>query len=273
MQDRGQGKKPLDVEFYERSQDQLRRLKSLLPSDTVEDLAREVIRRLAERGAAATVEAPDDARIELLCHALLSEDHHDGAAFIETVRSAGASVDSVYLRYLAGAARMLGRWWQEDLVSFADVTVATSRMYAIMRAVRHEFPDAPSNDRSAVFVTTPGENHTLGMRMAADLFRKDGWTIDLKIGRSHDELVAEIEHSGTRLIGISAGGTHAFTALSRLVIALRISNPHAAIFVGGNVVQDAPDAVSLIGVDGMAGDIKAAKAVMAALWDEGQRPD
>ena len=40
-----------------------------------------------------------------------------------------------YLEYLALAARKLGKWWEEDRVSFLDVTLGTGRIYAIIRAV------------------------------------------------------------------------------------------------------------------------------------------
>jgi len=258
---------PFDLDLYARSQSELRAFKSRLPDGMVEGLAREVIHRIAERDVGTAIEAPSKAQIEALCRLLLSDDDQAGAAFISGIRTAGASVDAVYLNYLAGAARMLGDWWDDDRVSFMEVTLGTSRMYAIMRALRHQFPVATGADtRSAVFTSVPGEEHVLGVRMAADLFRKDGWEIDLKLADSHDALLADIVRSTARLIGISAGGEHSLPALSRLVIALRIQLPAAAVFVSGNVVEDAAEAVALIGVDGMASDMDTARSVMASLW-------
>jgi methanogenic corrinoid protein MtbC1 len=176
------------------------------------------------------------------------------------------------LKYLAGAARMLGDWWEVDLASFTEVTLGTSRMYAIMRAMRYEMP-IPSSaaTRTAIFASVPGETHTLGVRMAADLFRKDGWKIDLRVADTHDSLVSGIVQSDTHLVGISVGGAHSLQALSRLIIALRIEKPTARILVSGHITEEAKDAIDLIGVDGMATDIETAKQLMESLWRGLQR--
>ncbi|MEO0929483.1 MAG: cobalamin-dependent protein [Pseudomonadota bacterium] len=267
MRDQGPHEYPFNLAQYAQAQQRIRRFKSNLSRDCVEDLAREVIRRLAEQNFTLSVEIPSDDQIEHLCHALLANDDQAGAAFIHDMRSAGASIDAVYLKYLAGAARMLGEWWDDDLVSFPHVTLATSRMYAIMRAMRHQFPiPTAATGRSAVFASVPGEAHTLGLRIATDLFRKDGWKIDLVIAESHDATVCDIVRSDAPLIGFSAGGRHSLQALSRLVIALRIEKPAALLFVSGQVIEDASEAVKLLGVDGMAGDMDTAKSVMDTLW-------
>lgn len=266
--------KPLDVDVYVRSQSELRLLKSQLPESSVESLAREVIRRLADRESRETNARASDKQIELLCNALLSEDDRAGAEFIQELNTDGVPPEVVYLEYLARAARRLGKWWEEDLISFTNVTVGTSRMYAIMRGMQHRFISTPAHsEKSALFASVPGETHTLGVRMAADLFRRDGWDIDLKIGLSHDDLVAEIKASDTTIIGISAAGYHSINALSQLVIALRISNPSAKVFVSGFAAEKVPDAISLMGVDGSVSDIEAARALMAALWGELSRED
>lgn len=258
-----------DLGKYVESQTKLRQLKSRLPDQSVETLAREVIRRLADRRMESPTTPPAKEDIALLCLALLSEDDHAGAEFIQNLRVEGTSIEAAYLVYLAGAARMLGEWWEEDRVTFVEVTLGTSRMYAIMRALRDQFPmKHRSSDRSAVFVSVPGETHVLGVRMAADLFRKEGWEIDLLIDKSHDELVETISQSDAIIIGISAGGEHAVEPLSKLIIALRISNPKARIFISGNIVDDAREAIDLMGADGVVTDVEDAKRIMKAAWDD-----
>jgi len=267
----GSSGKPLDVDVYVRSQSELRQLKSQLPEGTVESLAREVIRRLTERDTEFSAKAPTDEQIARLCHALLSDDDHAGASFIQDIGTDGTTVEVVYLEYLARAARMLGDWWDNDKISFMSVTLGTSRMYAIMRGMQHRFaPRRNLPKRSALFASVPGETHTLGVRMAADLFRRDGWDINLKLGVTHDELVTYIQESDAILVGISAAGQHSLKALSQLVIALRINNPAAKVFVSGNAVNEAPETIGLMGVDGTATDVQSAKDLMASLWKEVQ---
>lgn len=265
MTEQNQSSTELDLDCYVHTQTRLRKLGSHLPEELVKDLAAEVIRRLAETHVDATPLPPSDDQIEHLCHALLSDDDTAGAQFISDARSEGVSVTSIYLNYLAGAARMLGKWWEEDHVSFMDVTRGTSRMYAIMRALRHSFAPASSSlTKIAVFASVPGETHILGVRMAADLFRKVGWDIELKIGKTHDELVAEIMQSEATVIGLSASGARSVKPLSRLVLALRIGKPTAAIFVSGNIITEEEDTIALLDIDGMVTDIEAAKVLATA---------
>ncbi|SMX23139.1 cobalamin B12-binding domain-containing protein [Boseongicola aestuarii] len=269
MRSDGPSGKPLDIDVYVRSQAELRSLKSQLPEDTVASLAREVIRRLASREIQSSVNTPSEDAIAQLCHALLSDDDTAGAQYIQEIETDGATVEVVYLQYLARAAQLLGVWWEEDKISFMSVTLGTSRMYAIMRGMQHRFavPRAPLK-RSALFASVPGETHTLGVRMAADLFRQDGWDINLKLGLTHEELLKHVEGSDAVLVGVSAAGEHSIRALSQLVVALRISNPNTKLFVSGNVVVKASEQIALMGLDGTAADIKTAREVMAKLWTD-----
>lgn len=253
----------LDPDHYAQVQARLRQLKSQLPEASVANLAREVIRQVAHDGTVDGVRAPGYPQIAELCEALISEDDHAGARYINAVRNDGATIATVYLNYLAAAARLLGTWWEEDRVGFAKVTIGTSRIYAIMRSIRRELPFTSLNpDRAAVFATVPGEEHVLGARMAADLFRKDGWDIELMIGKSHDELIADITTSDMVVIGLSASGERMLEALSKLVIALRIKKPTLKIFVSGHIVAEHADTVALMDIDGMAADYETAKYLL-----------
>ncbi len=265
MTEQAAGTSRLDVDQYVEIQSRLHRLKSQLPKQSVENLAREVIRQLVAEAHDDVAQTPTNDQIALLCQALISDDDAAGARIIQDVRSKGASIEEIYLNYLSESARMLGVWWEEDRVTFAEVTVGTSRMYAIMRILRHQLPLAdPSSRKAAVFASVPGETHMLGVRMAADLFRKDGWDIDLLIGRAHDELVFDISRSDVVVVGLSARSERTLEALSKIVIALRIKNPKLALFVSGSVVEEHKDTVELMDVDGMASDYQSAKDMLEA---------
>lgn len=255
-----------DVERFTQSHGQIKELKSNLPPDAVEGLAREVLQRLSEHQHDVSAVSPTTSEISEFCESLLSEDDLAASMLIHDARAAGASIETVYLQYLSRAARMLGAWWDDDRISFIQVTLGTSRMYAIMRAVRAEAssPRLTSN-RSAVFVSVPGETHTLGVRMATDLFRLDGWNIDFLVDKSHEELVSEIGTLRPNIVGISAGGEHALDALSKLIIALRIKVKSAYLLVGGHIVEEAEDLVALLGADGVAPDVHTAKDL---LWSQ-----
>ncbi len=255
---------------FEKTHHDITTLKARLPEDAVHSLASEVIRRVSSRAPVLEVKVmePSQEHIEHLARALISKDEGAGAELVLDAMATGMDVETVYLLYLAGAARLLGEWWDNSRANLAEVAIGTSRIYSIMRASNHLFfPKRQFNQKSAVFASAPNETHTLGIRMAADLFRKDGWDIDLVIGRSHDELVENIAQSHHYLIGLSSAGRHSSAEMARLIIALRISKPTAYIMVSGQIVKDAEDIVSVMDADGVANDFETAQAILEEFWD------
>ncbi|WP_299849888.1 hypothetical protein [uncultured Roseovarius sp.] len=262
---------PLEFEAYEQSQYSIRRLKKSLPDEIVAGLAREVIRRLATRDSKLdhVPHSPSTTELQNFCMALISDDDKAAAEIIIGVRAEGMPAELIYLKYLSAAARMLGEWWNEDRANFVEVTVGTGRMVAIMRGMRHLFtPTVSATNRSAVFASVPGEDHTMGVRMAADLFRKDGWEISLKIGLNHDALIREIELTPNSIIGLSIGGRHSIDALTRLVVALHICCPNAPLLVCGQDIRSMKPLLSLLGLDGVAYDVEDAKKHMSAFREQ-----
>lgn len=256
---------------YTQLQSDVLKLKSRLPPDAVGDIVGEVLARVTTKRHLTrnTVHQPGRRKVEALCYALISDDPQEGATFIQDVRDDGAALDSIYLDYLAEAAAILGEWWDEDHVSFHEVTIASSRIYAILREYSYLFVSHyPVEVKSAIFATVPGEIHTLGVRMAADLFAKDGWNIVVKTGRTHEELMQEICDDPCRILGLSAGGVHSAAALTRLVMALRISRPDLRIFLSGQITKAASDLVAMMELDGVAADVEQARQALRRVWSE-----
>jgi methanogenic corrinoid protein MtbC1 len=255
---------------YEQTNTGIQTLKANLPEDEARSLAKEVLRRVAQRATkypVLTHRASHD-EIERLCIALTSKDNEAAKRAVMQISADGASPDLIYLTYLAGAARLLGEWWDDNRLSFVDVAIGTSRIYAIMRGMSHLFlPTQLTQIRGAVFASVPGETHTLGVNMAADLFRKEGWDIQLLLGLSHDDLIAEMVQYKPILIGLSCSGRHSASALAKLVIGLRLSNPGAFIMVSGRVLDEAEDVVLAMDVDGTAPDFRGAKVTLNSLWE------
>jgi MerR family transcriptional regulator, light-induced transcriptional regulator len=258
------------LDLYQKSGLAVRVLGSKLPESDLEDIVQEVLNRVKAQALRnhKSVDTPTREKVERLCYALISDDDQEGQRFIESVYEDGASLEAIYLSYLAGAAIILGEWWESDDASFYEVSIGTSRIYAIMRGLSYLFvPTKLVEVKSAVFASIPGETHDLGIRMAADLFGKEGWDVDMIIGKNHDDLVADIAQSRCPVIGLSAAGSHSVAALARLVIALRISNPWAAIVLSGQITNEAEDVVSALDLDGVVKDIPSALTLFDRIWD------
>ena len=252
---------------YQQTYADVRGLTKHLPENALEALAREVISRLVvTTGDGSTDDAHTD-EVELLSKALIGRRAEAAAELVEARFANGMPVEEIYLNYLGPASRMLGEWWEADEIGFAHVTVGTGRIYAIMRSLAPFVERAALvNNKAAMFASVPGETHTLGIRMASDLFRQEGWDIDLALDQSHADLVERIRTAPSFFVGLSAGGVHAVEALARLVVAARICRPDSVIIVSGNIVAEAEDTVRLMGIDGCAVDFDTAKSEFQRLW-------
>ncbi len=252
-----------DSAEYKKAEEQFRLVEKDLPEQAIIAVAREVVRRLAFRMPrnAQHSNFPTKAEIERLCDALLSPDNRAADRIILEARQDGVEVEAIYLHYVAAAARRLGDLWDADEITFVDVTLACGRLFRIIRGLRHVIaPSIIQNraDHPAMFALVPGETHTLGIEMATDIFRRNGWDIDMMIGMDHDTLLDKAELRNYRAIVLVANSDVLIARLTRLVLALRISHPLAHIVVAGNILDHHPDICTLVGADDVIKDIKGA---------------
>lgn len=240
-----------------------------LPGPAVQALATEVLARLSSRAPDAAARAAAEAeaserRIEALSRALLAIDDAEATGIVMQAHAEGVDVETLYLRLLAEAARRLGRWWEEDRIASVEVVIGAGRIYAIMRGLRRLFGPGPYRGERfrAVFASVPGETHVLGVAMAADLLTMHGWEIDLRAGRDHDRLVAEVGEADYPIIGLSASSTRMLFPLARLIVALRVTNPGSWIMACGGIVDREPEVAQLVDADASARDLPEAERMM-----------
>ena len=245
----------LDTEVFARSTSIFSIKRSVLAPEAVQALAGDIVRRLAQSAA----RFPDfdipplgDEAMAAFCDTLIQPDPDAALRFIQDRRSEGTTRPGVYLGYISGGARCLGQRWERDELSFLQVTCGTGHLYALMRALRSEIPVARrkfDSLRVALFATVPGEDHGIGITVAADLFRQEGWEIGLETGTDHEGLIAHIEHTQPHIIGLSLSTEQRLDALVRLVVAIRLVLPDAIIGVAPSTSVDATRLRDLVDID------------------------
>ena len=216
---------------------------------------------------------PTEDEIAELCDALLSPQDRAAHDFILNVRRNSADIEVVYLSYVAGAARRLGQLWDEDQISFMDVTPGCGKLYRIIRGLRHVIAPSIIKDRDeypAMFALVPGETHTLGIEIATDIFRREGWDVDMMVGLDHDHLIEQSDRRTYRAIVLVANSDSMIEPLTRMVLALRISHPMSHIVVAGNILNHYPNISSLVGSDAVIRDIETAVAKLRDVLNEPQ---
>ena len=262
----------LDQEAYEQAEEHFRLFQTRLPQDAVEAVAREVVRRLAFRlpRNLSSGHMPTEEEIDILCEALLSNDEVAGDRIILAARRDGIEPENIYLGYVAGAARRLGVMWEEDRVSFLQVTMASGKLYRIIRGLRHVL-DSSLNlagpEKRSLFALVPDETHTLGIEIATDVFRRQGWDVEMVMGEPHDAIIAITEQHRFRSVVLVAHSERMLAELISLVLAIRITQPMTYIVVAGNIVDQVEDVSTLVGADDVIPDIETAVGRLGAIID------
>jgi len=261
---------PIDEPFSGRG---LAPLQRTLSEDALERLARKVVDRLAmgarDLKSPRDLDRPDVVEIARLTNALLAERESLSNDYMLRLQSGGVTLDVLYARYLAPAAAKLGELWANDKLSFLQVTLGITRIFGLMRELRMNLP-TPRITRAdpVLFASVPGEQHTMGVEMAVQLFRQRGWDVKLLVGASEDEILAEIGKVQCLVLGLSSAGRTTAEAMAHLIFMVRAAHPEVHIIVSGQIVTEEPELVELMHADSAVATVEDALAMMDQLSEK-----
>jgi methanogenic corrinoid protein MtbC1 len=190
---------------------------------------------------------------------LLDGDVFDCTSFLGDLRYQGASVQDIYLDLFAPVARAIGCQWENDTLTFLDVTKASSRLQSLVHTISAAPQEnrLPNDSHRIILAIAPGEQHTLGMLIVSRLFEMAGWDVidgpDVCVGNEMNELVNK---QWVGVIGLSASTPDRARNLKDVILELRQSslNRDVSILVGGNGFSRHPEIAEEIGADGLAKD-------------------
>jgi len=220
---------------------------------------------------AATPDArPSDAEILHFVELVLADRETGYMDLIERLRARCVSVENVYLGLLTPAARELGRRWDDDLASFSDVTVAIGRLQRLMRGLSQSFGsevEASADGRRILLIPAPGEQHTFGLSIVAEFFRRAGWEVVGADGEEGLDASTVVRNEWYDVIGISVGVEARLDWLKSGITALRGASRNRAIgvLVGGPVFALYPERAAEVGADATALDGRQAPDVAESL--------
>lgn len=245
-------------------------------ADLLDALAARAVARLAARVRKSappevlrgTLPEAFEAAAVTLATAVIETDRDDlrADALLADLLATGVSPRDLCLSHVAPAARLLGQWWEEDRLTFSEVTLGVARLQTLLRRL----PPPPLGTLSgarpgAIFATVPGETHTLGTSMAADHFRRIGWDITLILGATRAELRDKIGTDDRNLVALGCSGRHALPGLHALVADIRQIRPDIRIMVSGALLREGAMDLDLPPLDGTASCMETAEAVLTQL--------
>lgn len=206
------------------------------------------------------------ADVEEFTQLALSGEAHVLLDFVDHCLETGSSVETIYVELLAPAARRLGEYWEEDSEDFVGVTMGLWRIQEILRELTLRIPPKSQpghGQRSALFSSVPGEQHSFGTLMVAECFQRAGWDTDVLIEPSQSELTQKFANRHYDLIGLTVSCDCSTGALASLVKTVKAvsSNPQIRIMMGGRVINEQPELVDECGADATATDALSAVAL------------
>lgn len=208
---------------------------------------------------AARDPAPASDEVREFVRLVLSHDVGVASAYVDALRERGVSLETIYLDLLAPTARLLGDLWSDDLCDFTEVTVGVWRLHQVVRelspAFRHDL-QAAVGGRRALLVAVPGEQHTFGLVLLAEFFRRAGWDVWSGPIGSGEEIQDLVRSEAFGVVGLSLGCSSHVQGLATEIQRIRRASCHrgVGVMVGGSLFLDHPELVGLVGADATAID-------------------
>jgi methanogenic corrinoid protein MtbC1 len=208
------------------------------------------------------------ARFAQLC---IESDADAPDTFVQSLMAEGLDSEAIFLHLLAPAARHLGYLWDEDMCDFTQVTIGLVRMQQMTLRLGTEFQEKRKlamDGMRALFAPVPGSQHTFGVLMVSEFFRREGWQVWMELGSSESVLLAAVEKDWFDVIGLSVGIEAHIESLTDTIRHIRLSsaNRNAKILIGGPLLALSPDLYKEVGADGAASDAATAVELAQSLF-------
>lgn len=178
----------------------------------------------------------------------------------------GVIVETVYLQLMAPAARKLGEYWEQDICSFTDVTIGLGCLQTLLyrlSARQKGVTDADVLVPRGLFITPFGGQHSFGIRMVEDLFRRAGWKTLCEPNILSQDLADLIATENFDLVGIGISIIGQLELVEEMIANVRqcSRNRDIKIMVGGNLIVEQSELATSLGADFSAIDAREAVTI------------
>ncbi len=193
---------------------------------------------------------------QLLAMACLSSQSHEIKACVLNMLRQGWGLETLFLQTIPNAARLFHDWWANDTIDFIAVTQASYRLQELVYSLSAEFVlSGPKSQRvvshTALLVNTPNSQHSLGLLILSQYFKRYGWTV---LGAStwrEPDMVTTVQSCAIDVVGVSVSDERQFAYLKQLIATLRKKsvNPNMLVMVGGPMLAKHGHLAEWLGAD------------------------
>ena len=214
-------------------------------------LANHALEELTNR-AGAEYQKQRKSSLDRLCESLLSL-NGESSKVIQSMLSLDITPREIFEIFIPDAARQLGRCWVENTLSFAEVTLATSRLQTVAREFEDLYIGASNSGANGIeimIINPKGEQHTFGAQMISRQFRRLGASPYLSINNNLSEIKKIIDRHKFKLIGLSLSDYKLCDKQSEVRSIIEIVKKlKIPIIAGGSLIHSHKNAVKSLGVD------------------------
>lgn len=173
----------------------------------------------------------------------------------------GVDWEDIYLQGVVPAAQLLGAWWLADRMDFAAVSMASARLQQTLFDLSPTFlgqSRTPRNGLSVLLLSSPGAQHSLGLFMLGEFFRKSGWQVAGLAVPGPRSVERCVQSDWFDVLGLSVSTDRCVDALGPLIQNVRAAsaNPDLKIMVGGAMVAINRGLLLSLGADFIGGDAR-----------------
>jgi methanogenic corrinoid protein MtbC1 len=206
--------------------------------------------------------AMDGAQIQILAQACL-QGLDAARQVVFGWQRQGQSLEDIYLHGITPCARLLGVWWSEDRLDFAMTTIASTHLQQLLHDFSDEFLQEnvqAHNGCSLLLLTEPGAQHSMGLFMLSEFFKRAGWTVCTGVPPSEADFKRLCHSDWFDAVGVSVSSDRHLGTIASILSRLPESapNPRVHPFVGGPMAFVAPELMATMGCEVLALDAMAA---------------
>ena len=179
--------------------------------------------------------------------------------YVSALLARGISLEVLFLELLAPTARRLGEMWVSDDCHFTEVTIALCRLQQLLREFSHVLGHETDHHKlgfRVLLAPVPSDQHTFGILMVEEFFRRSGWNVFGIPSATAKEIVDAVRQEWFALVGLSMSCDDYSGKLAALIKHIRkvSRNRSVVIMVGGRFFNENPEQAMLLGADATAID-------------------
>ncbi|KPP92132.1 MAG: B12-dependent PpsR anti-repressor AppaA [Rhodobacteraceae bacterium HLUCCA08] len=201
----------------------------------------------------------DPELLAMMRQCLLGGDRDACKLTIRTMTDAGVPIDDIADLYIPDLAHQLGEDWCEDRLSFAEVTIGTSKLQTLLREISSDWaadkigtPDLGA----ALVIVGAEENHTLGAQVLAARLRRRGMSVRVQLSATAGDVATTVERADFDMVMISVSRRENLEMAQKFVEIVRnLAKRPPPIVVGGALEVSTRDITDRTGADFATSDI------------------